>query len=157
MRNVYELHSRWELGLSRDDVWDGLEELLASDDPMSWWPSVHVEDRTDGDLNVRASSHLGYGLRFRIHDLQTDRPNSLTIASDGDLRGHGVLTFAEVSTHGSAIDVQWNVSVDRAWMKATSWLLRPVFALGHHLVMAQGEKRLNQWLATRATESPRGR
>lgn len=157
MRNVYELHSRWELGVSRDEVWDGLEELLASDDPMSWWPSVHVEDRHGHDLDVRASSHLGYTLRFRLHDLVTDRPNTLAIASDGDLRGNGVLTIAEVSANSSAIEVQWNVSVDRAWMKATSWLLRPVFGLGHRLVMNQGEKRLNRWLTTRATGSPRGR
>lgn len=151
MRNVYELHSRWDLGSSRDDVWVGLEELLASDDPMSWWPSVHVVDRHGDDLFVRASSHLGYALRFRIHDLQANRPDSMTIASDGDLRGSGTLSFAEVSESSSLIDIQWDVSVDRAWMRATSWLLWPVFGLGHRLVMAQGEKKLNQWLATRAT------
>lgn len=157
MRNVYELHSRWDMSASRDAVWNGLEELLASDDPMSWWPAVRVERREGDDLNVRASSHLGYTLRFRLHDLQTHRPETLTIASDGDLRGHGTLTFAESSDSSSTIDVQWNVSVDRTWMKATSWLLRPVFGLGHGLVMAQGEKRLNRWLTMRATGSPRDR
>lgn len=157
MRNAYEMHSRWELSASRDDVWDGLEELLASDDPMSWWPAVTVENRVGDDLNVRASSHLGYTLRFRLHDLRTDRPGTMTIASDGDLRGHGTLTFVSISDSSSAIDVQWNVSVDRTWMKATSWLLRPVFGLGHSLVMAQGEKRLDRWLAMRAKGSRLGR
>jgi hypothetical protein len=157
VRNVYELQSRWELGEGRETVWDGLEELLKSEDPMSWWPSVHVESRVRDDLNVRASSHLGYSLRFRIHDLRADRPDTMTVRSDGDLRGSGFLTFVDISSERSAIDVQWNVSVDRRWMRATSWILRPVFGLGHRLVMAQGEKNLNRWLATRATGSPLGR
>lgn len=157
MRNVYELHSRWDLVVSREVLWDGLESLLDSDDPMAWWPSVHVASYADGTLDVRASSHLGYTLRFRLHDLETHRPEAMTVASDGDLRGSGTLSFSDVSPDRSAIDIQWNVSVDRAWMKATSWVLRPIFALGHHLVMAQGEKRLNQWLTMRETGSPHRR
>lgn len=157
MRNVYELHSRWDLAADRDTVWDALEELLASDDPMAWWPSVTVVSKVGDDLNVAARSVLGYRLHFRLYGLAWSRPDSMTVESDGDLRGRGDLTFGTVGDQHSTIDIQWNVSVDRAWMRATSLLLRPAFTLGHHLVMAQGQKRLNRWLAMRATGSPRDR
>lgn len=155
MRNVYEMQSRWDLRASREEVWDALAALLDSEDPMAWWPSVRVESYVDDELVVLASSHLGYTLKFRLYDLAQSRPESMTVLSDGDLRGGGTMTFSEVSAASSALNVQWNVSVDRAWMRATSWILRPIFVLGHHLVMNQGEKNFNRWLATRGTGQPR--
>lgn len=149
MANVYALTSRWEINTGRDELWDVLEQLLATTDPMPWWRSVQVVDNDGTVMNLKASSQLGYTLHFRLYELVARRPDTLTFASDGDLRGSGTMTFRSVSADASALEFQWNVSADRAWMRATSLVLRPLFVLGHHLVMAEGEKNLNAWLAKR--------
>lgn len=146
MNSDYAFRSRWLIARGRESLWDALESLLASDDPMSWWPSVQVT-AYDGDrLEVRAASRFGYGLTFRLADLQTSRPTRLTLVSEGELRGTGDVTFDDLGAHESAMHIYWLVSTDKAWMRRTSWLLRPVFVLGHNLVMRQGEKHLNAWL-----------
>ena len=63
-----------------------------------------------------------------------------------ELQGAGAVTFDDLGPRDSAMNIDWRVSTGKAWMRRTSWLLRPVFVLGHHLVMHQGEKHLNAWL-----------
>lgn len=149
MANVYEMSSRWRLNVSREALWEVFDELLDSPDPMPWWSALQVVDNDGIEMRLRARSPIGYTLKFRVHDLVAERPDTLTYASDGDLRGSGSTTFHHVSVAACALDFRWHVSVDRAWMRGTSLVLRPMFVLGHDLVMAQGEKSLNAWLATR--------
>ncbi|MCW2799084.1 MAG: hypothetical protein JWQ70_556 [Aeromicrobium sp.] len=146
MNSDYEFHSRWLIGRSRESLWDALELLLASDDPMPWWPSVQVTAYDGSSLDLQARSRLGYALTFRLSHLRSVRPTRLTFDSDGELRGNGLVKFEDLGARESAMDIDWLVSTDRAWMRRTSWLLRPVFVLGHNLVMRQGEKHLNEWL-----------
>jgi hypothetical protein len=149
--NTYRMTSRWDIRTSREALWDVFDELLDSPDPMPWWSAVKVVSNDGISMSLKARSPIGYTLRFRVHDLVASKPDTLTYASDGDLRGSGSTTFRSVSADACALDFAWAVSVDRAWMRATSLVLRPLFVLGHNAVMAQGEKRLNAWLATRAT------
>lgn len=150
MNSRYEFHSRWQVVCSRDALWDELEALLASDDPMAWWGSVEVVAYDGSDLSVRAASHFGYRLSFQLKNLHLSRPNTLSFDSDGELRGTGVATFADGDDgRSSAMDIDWHVATDRRWMRWSGWLLRPVFVAGHHLIMRQGEKHLNAWLAAR--------
>ena len=146
MNSDYEFRSRWLIGRSRESLWDAVELLLASDDPMQWWPSVQVNAYDGHSLDVRATARLGYALTFRLAELQALRPGQLSFVSDGELRGTGLVTFDDLGAENSAMDIEWLVSTDKAWMRRTSWLLRPVFVLGHNLVMRQGEKHLNAWL-----------
>jgi hypothetical protein len=146
MNSDYEFRSRWLVGRSRESLWDALELLLASDNPMPWWPSVQVTSYDRRSLDLQAKSRLGYALTFRLSDLKAVRPTRLTFASEGELRGAGTVTFDDLGAHESAMDIDWRVSTDKAWMRRTSWLLRPLFVLGHNLVMRQGEKHLNAWL-----------
>lgn len=151
MTNVYELTTRWEINTSRDDMWAIVDAAVNSSEPMPWWSALKVVHNNGTDLHLSARSPIGYSLRFRVHDLQVFKPDLLTYASDGDLRGSGSTTFHEISANACVLDFEWKVAVDRAWMRATSPLLRPMFVLGHDLVMAQGEKKLNRWLAMRGT------
>jgi hypothetical protein len=146
MNSEYEFRSRWLIDRSRESLWDALEVLLASDDPMPWWPSVQVTAYDRNSLDLRASSRFGYALTFRLSDLRTVRPTQLTFESAGELQGAGAVTFDDLGPRDSAMNIDWRVSTGKAWMRRTSWLLRPVFVLGHHLVMHQGEKHLNAWL-----------
>jgi hypothetical protein len=146
MNSHYLLVSQWRVNLSRDALWDVLQALLETSNPLSWWPSVQVTSYDGDSLDVRAKSGLGYSVTFRLYDLQVHRPDRLTLSSEGDLRGSGEVTFVELGTESSGMNIDWRVSTDRRWMRWTSWLLRPVFVAGHHIVMRQGEKHLNEWL-----------
>ncbi|MEO6606736.1 MAG: hypothetical protein ABIN55_14120 [Aeromicrobium sp.] len=147
MNSKYEFHSRWEIVCSRDALWDELEALLASDDPMAWWGPVEVVDYDGSNLSVRAASHFGYRLAFQLKNLQLSRPDTLTFDADGDLRGTGVVTFTDgTDGRSSAMDIDWHVATDRRWMRWTGWVLRPVFVAGHNVIMRQGEEHLNVWL-----------
>lgn len=150
MANTYEMHTRWLVDLGLDDMWDLVEERLSSSDPMPWWDSLTTVSNDGRELYLAARSPIGYSLHFRIHDLVTERPQRLSYASDGDLRGRGTTIFHAVDAHSCALDFTWNVDLDRVWMRATSRALRPLFVLGHDLVMAQGERNLNRWIATQA-------
>jgi hypothetical protein len=145
MNSAYEFRSRWHVGHSRESLWDSLEALLATDNPIPWWPSVQVTYYDGDDLELRAASHLGYALTFRLADLESYRPDRLTFTSSGDLRGTGEVTFVDLGAR-SAMDIDWHVATDRRWMRWSTWVLRPVFVAGHHLIMRQGEKHLNAWL-----------
>lgn len=149
MNSDYVLTSRWHVGRGRESLWDALEALLATGDPLVWWPSVQVTHYDGSDLALRAGSGLGYAVSFRLSDLQTHRPDRLTFTATGDLRGRGEVVFTEAGPGAAVMDIDWRVATDRRWMRWTAWLLRPVFVAGHHLVMRQGEKHLNAWLAAR--------
>ncbi|MCW2831732.1 MAG: hypothetical protein JWP31_2424 [Aeromicrobium sp.] len=149
MTSSYVLVSRWEIACSRAELWDALEALLETPDPMVWWPSVTVNDYRDGELALQAASGLGYTVRFRLMHLQTRRPDSMTFTADGDLRGRGEVAFVDQGPAASVMEIDWRVVADRPWMRWTGWVLRPVFVAGHHLVMRRGERHLNAWLAGR--------
>ena len=150
MNSRYEFHSRWQVVINRDALWDELEGLLASKDPMAWWGPVEVVAYDGTNLSLRASSRFGYQLAFRLTNLQLSRPDRLTFDADGDLRGVGAVVFTDgPDGRSSAMDIDWQVATDRRWMRWTGWLLRPVFVAGHHVIMRQGEKNLNQWLSAR--------
>jgi hypothetical protein len=147
MNSDYVFHSRWHVPLSRDALWDEVEQLLASDDPMAWWESVEVTHYDGQNLAARAASHFGYRLAFQLTHLKLTRPTHLSFDSEGDLRGSGKVTFVDGDDGSSSyMDIDWRVATDRRWMRWTGWLLRPVFVAGHHMIMRQGEKNLNAWL-----------
>ena len=136
MNSDYVFHSRWEVPLDRDALWDRVEQLLSDDDPMVWWESVEVTDYDGHDLALRAASRFGYRLAFQLKGLELRRPGHLTFRAEGDLRGNGQVTFVDGADGRScAMEIDWRVVTDRRWMRRTGWLLRPVFVAGHHLIM----------------------
>lgn len=143
----YAFVSRWTVARSRESLWDVLELLLETDDPMVWWPAVQVRSYDGQTMTVRAASAFGYALTFSMTDLDARRPDRLTFAASGDLRGAGVVTFSDSQTDSCVMDIDWQVTTDRGWMRRTSWLLRPLFTVGHLLIMRQGQRHLNAWLA----------
>lgn len=149
MASDFAFVSTWSVACSRDELWDVLEQLLATSDPMIWWPSLDVTGYDGRTMSVRARSGLGYALDFVMDDLETHRPDALTFSATGDLRGTGVVTIRELGADACAMDIDWRVAADRGWIRRSAWLLRPVFVAGHHLVMRRGEKHFNRWLAAR--------
>ncbi|MEJ7635628.1 hypothetical protein [Aeromicrobium sp.] len=149
MNSDYVLVSRWHVELGREPLWDVVEALLETTDPLVWWPSVQVTDYHGDDLKMRASSGLGYSVSFVLADLELSRPDRLTFSSRGDLRGRGAVTFVELDDDRTMMEIDWRVATDRRWMRWSAWLLRPVFVAGHHVVMRRGGRHFNRWLAAR--------
>lgn len=143
----YAFVSRWTVARSRESLWDVLEDLLATDDPMPWWPAVQVQSYDGTSMTVRAASAFGYALTFSMTDLDVRRPDRLTFQANGDLRGSGAVTFVDADATSCVMEIDWRVVTDRRWMRLTGWFLRPIFRAGHTLIMRQGEKHLNTWLA----------
>ncbi|MCD9198098.1 SRPBCC family protein [Aeromicrobium wangtongii] len=147
----YSLVSRWSVPLSREDLWDVLDALLATPDPMVWWPAVQVSEFDGSRMHVRVDSPFAYSLRFALDDLTTQRPGALSFTATGDLEGHGAVAFEDGPGETSMV-IDWRVDTRRRWMRWTSWALRPLFVLAHRQVMRQGERHFNAWIA--AQESP---
>lgn len=147
MSSDYVFVSRWIVPRTRESLWDVLEGLLDTDDPMVWWPAVNVQDYDGDKMTVRAASAFGYSLTFTLTDLTAQRPDRLTFAARGDLRGAGVVTFEESDASSCTMEIDWQVRADRRWMRWSGWLLRPLFRAGHTIIMRQGEKHLNAWLS----------
>lgn len=156
MKSDYVLVSQWTIARSRDSLWDELEALLETDDPMPWWPSVQVTGYDGAALDLRASSGLGYAVRFRLSNLEAHRPDRLTFRASGDLQGSGEVTFTPRGDDRVTMDIDWRVATEKRWMRWSAWLLRPVFVAGHHVVMRSGEKHLNRWLGSRDPGSRTG-
>lgn len=65
--------------------------------------------------------------------------------ASGELSGTGDWHFIETDgiTH---IQCNWNVSTNIGWMNRMAFLLRPVFAFNHGIVMRNGAKALSKYL-----------
>lgn len=113
---------------------------------MIWWPSVHATESIPGRLSLRARSRFGYSLDFRLTHLKLEQPERMRFAAEGDLAGHGVIMFEDRGPAQTAMLIDWQVDTSRAWMRRTSWLLRPVFTLAHHRIMHEGERRFAGWV-----------
>lgn len=143
---MYRFRSVWRLPRSREDLWDEIESLLRSQNPVPWWGAVTaVASRPDG-YDLVARSCVGYRLRFTLHDLDLDRPTAMTFRSRGDLVGQAALAFADDGADRTRVTIDWRVDVTVDWMRRTEWMLRPVFVLAHTVIMASGERRLRRWL-----------
>ncbi|MET0931113.1 MAG: hypothetical protein ABWX74_16450 [Aeromicrobium sp.] len=149
MNSDYAFISRWPVALSREQLWDVVDELLASDDPLVWWPSVQISGYDGTSMQLRVPSLFGYAVSFTLSDLEAQRPKSLRFASTGDLRGSGTISFVEDGAAACHLRIDWRVSTERGWMRRTAWLLRPVFVTGHHLAMRRGRRSLTAWLDQR--------
>jgi hypothetical protein len=148
MNSDYVLVSRWPVECSRDELWGVLDDLLATDDPFSWWLSVQVTDFDGSSMRVRTASVFGYALTFTMNDLVLHRPDSLEFAATGDLRGSGQVRIDELGPRACGLLIDWRVTADRPWMRRWAWLLRPVFVAGHRLTMHQGRRHLRRWIGT---------
>ncbi len=146
MPAAYSFATRWRVPVPAERAWDELERQLRPGHVPSWWPGVTVpmapRRLEAGERMVLAvRSPLGYVLRMRLELTDVVPGRTLAATSDGDLRGSGRVTVEPAGDEAS-VRFEWDVETRRAWMNATAWLLRPVFARAHAHVMRRGEEGL---------------
>jgi uncharacterized protein YndB with AHSA1/START domain len=156
----FALSSRWHIAAPRARVWNA---LLAPHEWPRWWPYVaQVREIATGNADgINAQHHftwrsrLPYGVRITMTVDELRHEETLAAQASGDLDGDGRWTLRDSAAGGTALDYEWNVRVERAWMRAFAPLLRPVFAWNHDVVMAAGERGLQRWLNAPAARAAR--
>ncbi|WP_203138379.1 hypothetical protein [Microbacterium sp. JZ31] len=147
MRADYSFESRWAVPAPPGRCWREIERTVTGASG-AWWPGVRVE-RPASALTPGASvvlavrAPLGYRLRCTLRITAIESDSSLDADSSGDLVGHGAIRIRPTGD-GSAIEIRWDVTVQRAWMRMLSPVLRPVFAAAHGMVMRMGERGLRR-------------
>ncbi|GEL96214.1 SRPBCC family protein [Cellulomonas composti] len=150
--------SRWILPAPPARCWAVLADPAMS--WPSWWPGVQAlrvapqpgPVGSSGSLSFRAPG--GYRLRLDLFVVAADPPRTVTIAADGDLRGHARAALDADGSGGTSVDVEWDVEVARGWMRATVPVLRPAFRASHAAVMRAGCDGLTAYLLRTADDAP---
>jgi hypothetical protein len=138
----FHLVTTWTLEAPVENVW----AILTTPETWSeWWPSVRKVDVLDpGDADgigalrrMTWSTALPYDLAF---DMRTTRIEPMTLIegrASGELDGIGRWTL---TPQGMRCDVRydWIVEVTKPWMVRLAFVLKPVFAWNHGVVMERG-------------------
>lgn len=149
LKDRFVLISRWHLDCAIEAAWQRIAQVR---DWPRWWPNVRAarvdqEAVEEDGLHVpRAGSQawidwrtgLGYGLRLHVTTVRVAAPFELEGSADGDLNGAGLWLLEARGDAGVVITYRWDVHLNRAWMRQTARLLRPLFAWNHSAVMHAG-------------------
>jgi hypothetical protein len=146
----YKFHSTWQLPATRSEVWQTLTA-----EPFSWqdwWPELSkvrnmkiAKGLSGSSFSCSWRAPLGYRLGSDIKIGKIVKPDSVTLHSDGDLRGTVTCQLIEKDSQ-TRIEIEWRVETAKAWMNYLTPLLRPIFVYSHHAVMRSGERGLRDYL-----------
>lgn len=138
---VFHFDTRWQVPAPRARVWAVISRI---DTWPQWWPGIHkAQLNPAGDTAaVTVSSPLGYQLRFYLHLLDADEPDSVRIRATGDLRGSGELNLTQQAGHTS-LQFQWCVVSPRRLVR----FLAPLAGPAHGWVMSTGQTGLTARLS----------
>jgi hypothetical protein len=82
-------------------------------------------------------SRLPYSIDFEVTTTRKERPHLLEGEAVGELAGTGRWRLWEEGGV-TAVTYEWNVSTTKAWMNLLAPIARPIFAVNHNWVMANG-------------------
>lgn len=148
--NKFSLTTIWHIPAPLSLVWDA---IVDTDNWPGWWQYViRVEQLSPG---------METGLyNIRRYHWETCLPYQLTIdlcitclvpyrrietSVTGDLKGQGSCLLSSQNDY-TVIHYQWNVCLNKFWMKLIAPLAYPIFKWNHQRVMKQGELSLINYL-----------
>jgi uncharacterized protein YndB with AHSA1/START domain len=134
MAREYLFVDEWDVEAPQERVFDALADARTYPE---WWTPIYKEVHAEGPPEVgrvstqRFSAKLPYTLETRSKVVSMDRPNSLEVDVEGDLRGHGkwTLTPSDGKVH---VRFDWEVLADRALLRYLTPVLRPLFRWNHN-------------------------
>ncbi|SPH23709.1 hypothetical protein DEA8626_02775 [Defluviimonas aquaemixtae] len=157
--NEFHIVTRWNVAATVREVAD----ILADPEHFPrWWGDVYLGIRVleRGDANgegarvaIRSKGRLPYELNWIATVIESRRPETWTVAAEGDLRGRGVWTLIQRGDD-VVVDYDWRVFADRPILRALSPVLGPLFAWNHRWAMARGEDGLKAEVLRRRGGSP---
>ena len=136
MPHRFVLTSRWRLDTTPAAVWQLLTDIEAW---PAWWRFVKRAHRIErgpssplGDVaELHWGSALPYGIRLRVTTVAAERAQRLEGHAEGDLRGVGTWLLDAADAGGVDVTYRWEVLLERRWMRALSFVLRPLFEWNH--------------------------
>ncbi|MDQ3908712.1 MAG: SRPBCC family protein [Acidobacteriota bacterium] len=150
----YYFVSRWRVEGACEEVADIIGD---AESLPRWCPSVYLEARViePGDergvgklVFVRTKGWLPYTLRWRFRVTESRYPFGSTLQALDDFDGRGVWTFEQDGAHVN-VTYDWRIRVHKPFVKAFSFLLKPLFAFNHRWAMARSEESLKLELMRR--------
>ncbi len=147
----YKFVTIWTIDAPLEKVWDVIEE---ADAWPEWWRGVlrSVELKPgddDGVGSIRRTtwkSALPYKLEFDTEILRVERHRLIEARAFGELDGHGLWWFDEISNRQTRVRYDWTVKTTKAWMNLLAPFARPFFRWNHDTIMSWGEDGLKRRL-----------
>jgi hypothetical protein len=120
-----------------------------------WWKGVYLEaeplepgtgPHVGAKFRAKARGFLPYRLNFLLEtiELAPNRVVAVKVIGDFDGRWRATLSPKNGGTH---VDLVWETTLKRPWMRRLAPLLRPVFARNHYWTTPRGEAGLKAYLA----------
>jgi hypothetical protein len=146
MAKKYSFITHWEFKAPLPDVWDAIYNSL---EWPNWWKGVYkVTEIKKNDANgingIRAytwKSALPYELTFTMRLAECEPMKRMKGVAFGELEGTGEWVLSEESKIVK-VYYYWNVVTTKKWMNTFAFLLKPLFAINHNVVMHWGAKGL---------------
>jgi hypothetical protein len=152
----YDFVSRWRIDdVALTAVADVLEDTASL---PRWWPELFkgviiVNPGGEHALGQIAlctcRARLPYTLRFTYTVVDQRYPCGSTLDSTGDLVGRGVWRLS-ARDGGVDVEYEWQVRLEKPWLRFVSPLLRPLLAWNHEWSMRMGEAGLRREVARRS-------
>jgi carbon monoxide dehydrogenase subunit G len=143
----------WEFESPIDKVW---EMINHPEQWPQWWQNCkNVEKLREGDATgvgavqrFSMQTQLPYTLRFEVVSTLSEPPKVLAGDVQGQLQG---TVRWELSESGDITTIRyfWDVEPTRAWMRAVSPLMRPIFAWNHRSMMRNAARGLSKMIGAR--------
>jgi len=156
MSGTYHFVSRWRVRATVAEVQDIIGQPL---EYPRWWPSVYLNARETtlpGSAARRVEFHtrgmLPYTLIWTACVVERT-PEKIVIEASGDLEGRGVWSFSQDGDYAD-ITFEWNLDVNKPFVRYMTPMLRPVFEANHRWSMEQGESSLREELIRYRARTP---
>jgi uncharacterized protein YndB with AHSA1/START domain len=151
----YVFVDEWDVDAPREAVF----ELLADARTYpQWWRPVYIDVEAEGEpaLGNVTRQHFKGRLPYHLHTRTTTvrlEPGYVVAGDvDGDLRGHGEWTLADLPGGGTHVRFDWRVYADRRLLRVLTPVLRPALRANHAWAIARARDGLEPFARSRAAQ-----
>jgi quercetin dioxygenase-like cupin family protein/uncharacterized protein YndB with AHSA1/START domain len=151
----YVFVDEWDVDAPRETVFELLADARTY--PL-WWRPVYIDVEADGEpaLGKVTRQHFKGRLPYHLHTRTTTvrlEPGYVIAGDvDGDLRGHGEWTLADLPGGGTHVRFDWRVLADRRLLQVLTPVLRPALRANHNWAIARARDGLEPFARARAAQ-----
>lgn len=153
--DTFRFDEEWDFpGATPEEVY----EVLADGTLLpQWWKGVYLEaeplepggkPRVGARLRAKARGFLPYKLSFVLETAELEPNRVVAVKVIGDFDGRWRATLSE-RNGGTHVDLVWETTLKRPWMRRFAPVLRPMFAWNHYWTTPRGEAGMKAFLAER--------
>jgi uncharacterized protein YndB with AHSA1/START domain len=150
--NLYEFRDEWHIPFPIEQVWDLISRPSRYPE---WWWKVFLRARLLNDLpepsvggrvEFLAKGWLPYKVRYTAETTRLEPPTLMEFKATGDFRTDASRWVLKEENGGTSATLEWNPIVDKAIIKLTSPVAKPLFRSNHSWTMRHGERQLIEYM-----------